>query len=57
MNTASGIATKCCGTPEASASQAVLPSDFQNQSSFSAKTKLSNATKCIAASPLDGSHD
>ena len=52
---ASGIATRCCGTPEATASQPVLRSDFQNHSSCSAKAKLSSPTQCIAPRPLVGS--
>ena len=49
------MATRCWGTPEAKASQAVFFSDFQNHSSCSAKAKLSRPTKLIAVRPLVGS--
>jgi hypothetical protein len=35
----------------------VLPKDFQNQSSPSAKLKFSTPTKVIDVKPLVGSHD
>jgi hypothetical protein len=57
MKQASGIATACCGRPEASASQAVFFSDFQNHSSRSTKAKLASPTGSIAARPLVGSQD
>ena len=57
MKTASGIATRCWGTPEATASHSVFFSDFQNHSSCSAKLKFSSPTKLIAPSPLVGSQD
>jgi hypothetical protein len=55
MNTASGMATRCCGAPAAKASHSVFFSDFQNHSSPSAKAKLSRPTNCIAPKPLVGS--
>ncbi|MFM7705727.1 MAG: hypothetical protein ACKO6D_12630 [Rubrivivax sp.] len=57
MKTASGMATRCCGTPDAAASHSVFFSDFQNHSSCSAKLKFSSPTKCMAPRPLVGSQD
>ena len=57
MNAASGIATRCCGTPEAIASHSVFFSDFQNHASFSANAKFARPTNSIAFRPPVGSHD
>ena len=57
MNTASGMATRCCGAPDTTASHSVFFRDFQNHSSCSAKAKLSRPTKSIASRPLVGSQD
>ena len=55
MKYAKGIATTCCGTPAARASQAVFLSDFQNHSSPIAKAKLSRPTNFMDESPAVGS--
>jgi hypothetical protein len=49
------MATRCCGTPDTKASQAVFFRDLQNHSSRSAKAKLSRPTKLMASRPLVGS--
>ncbi len=55
MNTASGMATRCCGAPAAKASHSVFFRDFQNHSSPNANAKFSSPTNCIAPRPLVGS--